>query len=81
MGRYRVQYADVARDALRKMNAARRAQFETAMAKVAADPYAHGQAMGGDKDRRQAVLAGALTVFLVSRGVLVVTVVRIVHTD
>jgi hypothetical protein len=34
---------------------------------------------GGDRDRRQVAIAGTVTVYLVSAGVLVVTVVRIVH--
>ncbi|WP_223290921.1 hypothetical protein [Streptomyces avicenniae] len=79
--RYRIQYADQARDALAKMSPARRRTFDAAMAHVAVTPYAHGEALGGDKDRRQASLAGTITVYWVSDGVLTISVVRIVHTD
>ncbi|MFB7763589.1 type II toxin-antitoxin system RelE family toxin [Streptomyces xiamenensis] len=78
---YRLQYSNEARDSLRKMTSARRAGFERAINQVAADPYQHGIALGGDRDRREASLAGTVTVYLISAGVLVVSVVRIVHTD
>ncbi|WP_259454398.1 type II toxin-antitoxin system RelE family toxin [Streptomyces ginkgonis] len=81
MSRYRLQYSNEARDALRKMSTARRAGFEQAINEVATDPYRHGIALGGDRDRREASLAGTVTVYLVSAGVPVVSVVRIVHTD
>ncbi|MFF2375015.1 type II toxin-antitoxin system RelE/ParE family toxin [Streptomyces xiamenensis] len=81
MSRYRLQYSNEARDALRRMSAARRAGFDQAITALAADPYRHGVALGGDRDRREASLAGTVTVYLISAGVLVVSVVRIVHTD
>ncbi|WP_326594518.1 hypothetical protein [Streptomyces sp. NBC_01803] len=63
------------------MNRERRRRYDAAMAEVTADPYAHGKALGGNKDRRQAALAGTLTVYWVSSGVLTVSLVTIVHTD
>ncbi|MFR9724978.1 type II toxin-antitoxin system RelE family toxin [Streptomyces sp. MS19] len=79
--RYRVQYADQALDALAKMSPVRRRKFDAAMAHVAADPYAHGHALGGVRDRREASLAGTVTVYWVSNGILTISVVRIIHTD
>ncbi|UCM91634.1 hypothetical protein [Streptomyces marincola] len=79
--RYRLQYNDQARDALRKMSSQRRRLFEAAVADIAAAPYVHGQALDENRDRRQAPVAGAVTVYWVSSGVLTVFVVRITHTD
>ncbi|GAB2891298.1 type II toxin-antitoxin system RelE family toxin [Streptomyces mayteni] len=79
--RYRLQYSDEALDALKKMTSKRRRRFDAEIAQVAADPYAYGSAVGGNRDRRQAPLAGTVTVYWVSHGVLTVTVVRIAHTD
>lgn len=81
MSQYRVQYSNEARDALRKMNPARRRRFDREIARVAADPYGHGRALDKTGDYREAALAGTLTVYWVSAGVLTVSVVRIVHTD
>ncbi|WP_340555951.1 hypothetical protein [Streptomyces sp. GSL17-111] len=63
------------------MPAAQRAAYQRAIEALAAAPYGHGStaASGGDRDRRQVAIAGTVTVYLVSSGVLVVTVVRIVH--
>lgn len=81
MSRYRVQYSDEALGALKKMAAARRAKFDQEIARVAQDPYGHGSPVGGNRDRRQAHIAGTVTIYWVSEGVLTVSVVRIVHTD
>ncbi|MGK5532081.1 hypothetical protein [Streptomyces sp. URMC 129] len=48
---------------------------------TASPTYAHGKALGGNTDRRQAALAGTVTVYWVSSGVLTVSVVTIIHTD
>jgi hypothetical protein len=58
-----------------------RAIVVRAIAEVAADPYAFGTPLGGTADRRQAVLADAVTVYWVSRGVLTVSVVTVIHAD
>ncbi|ARQ72353.1 hypothetical protein CAG99_14155 [Streptomyces marincola] len=63
------------------MSSPRRRRFEAAVAEIAVDPYAHGQALGGNRDRRQATLAGAITVYWVSTGVLTVSVVTVIHSD
>ena len=81
MSQYRVQYSNEALDALKKMAAVRRAKFDQEIVRVAAEPHAHGRALDQSGDYREAVLAGAVTVYWISRGVLVVSVVRIVHTD
>jgi|UPI000693FC67 hypothetical protein len=58
------------------MSAARRAGFDQAITALVATPYRHSVALGGDRDRREASLAGTVTVYLISAGVLVVSVVR-----
>jgi hypothetical protein len=78
---YRVQYSDEARDALAGMTRARRVSYDHEIARIAARPHRHGKAVGGTRDRREAVVAGTVTVYWVSGSVLTVSVVRIVHTD
>lgn len=80
-GSYRVQYSNQATDALRKMTGQRRARFLAEVATVAKAPYQYGVALGGVRDRREATLAGAATVFWVSRSVLTISVVTVVHPD
>ncbi|GLF95229.1 type II toxin-antitoxin system RelE family toxin [Streptomyces yaizuensis] len=77
---YRVQYTDQALDSLKKMSSRRRADFSREIGKVALNPYSHGSPVTG-RDKRRAVLAGVVTDFWVSQGVLTVTVVSLVHTD
>ncbi|MDT0270542.1 hypothetical protein RM844_30145 [Streptomyces sp. DSM 44915] len=56
-----------------------RARFDGAMRDLAADPYGCGSApIGGERDRRDATVAGVAVRYYVSRGVLTVTVARIV---
>lgn len=81
MSRYRVQYSDEATDALKRMTPARRLRFGQEIAAVAATPHRYGRALDNSGDYREAVLAGAVTVYWISDSVLVVSVVRIVHTD
>ncbi|MFE3199986.1 hypothetical protein [Embleya sp. NPDC059237] len=45
---------------------------------MARDPYAHGAAIRGNKDRRSACLAGVITEYEISRDVLVVTMLKVV---
>lgn len=77
---YRVQYSDHARDSVRKMGSGRRARFDQRMARLAQDPYGHGRA-SDSRDRRQAEAAGVVVVYWISRNVLTVSVVTVVHTD
>jgi hypothetical protein len=76
--RHRLAYAPPADDGLRKMP--RRSEFESAMATtIARDPYGHGSTeVGGDRDRRDATVAGAIVRYVVSATVLTVTVVRLI---
>ncbi|MEE1930993.1 hypothetical protein V1J52_22910 [Streptomyces sp. TRM 70351] len=75
---YRISYAPPADDALRKMN--RRAAFEAAIGgTVGRDPYGHGSVhVGGDRDRREATVAGAVVRYVVSGSIRTVTVVRLI---
>lgn len=81
MSRYRIAYTDRAREALTKMTADRRTRFLQEIAKVADNPHAYGRSVDRMHDRRRAVIAGAMTDYRISEGVLTVTVVGIVHTD
>ncbi|MFF8957824.1 hypothetical protein [Streptomyces sp. NPDC014894] len=62
------------------MGSALRARFDTAMRRLAADPYGHGSTpITGDPDRREATVAGAVVRYYVSATVLTVSVVRVVY--
>lgn len=77
---YRVQYSPTAEDALDAMGEVQRARFETGMRALAAAPYGQdSEAIKGERDYRQAYVPDAIIVYYVSAGVLLVTVVRIVH--
>lgn len=78
MSVYRVAYAPEAARELAKLPPARRTTVERAIDRLADDPYAHGTALGGDKDRREATVTDVFIVYLVSASVLTVTVVRAV---
>ncbi|MFI1015294.1 hypothetical protein [Streptomyces sp. NPDC020965] len=78
---HRVAYTDMAFDALKKMSQDRRTRFKREITEVAATPYAFGNPVDGLRDKRRAVLAGAVTDYWISGSVLTVTVVSIVHTD
>ncbi|MFE7132611.1 hypothetical protein ACFVIM_17310 [Streptomyces sp. NPDC057638] len=80
MSTYCVQYADGARDALMKMARSQRDLFEAQIARVAMDPYRYGIPLAGNRDRREDMIAGAVTVFWLSAGVLTVSVVRTLQT-
>lgn len=82
MSRYRVQYSDVARTALAAMNRGQRKRYDDGIADLARDPYGLGSSPAGPRDsddRRQVSLAGTLTVYWVSSGILTISVVQIVH--
>ncbi|MYS78742.1 hypothetical protein [Embleya scabrispora] len=78
MSSYYVQYSDRARNEYNAMPAALRRSFDAAVNDMARDPYAHGAPIRGDKDRRSASLAGVITEYEVSSGVLVVTMLKVV---
>ncbi|TBO59481.1 hypothetical protein EYS09_11830 [Streptomyces kasugaensis] len=81
MSRYRIQYADQAAASWKAMTPDTGTAFERAMGKtLGLDPYGHGSTqLQGDRDYREATVAGAFVVYYVSSAVLVVTAVRIVH--
>ncbi|GLF95824.1 hypothetical protein [Streptomyces yaizuensis] len=56
-----------------------RIRFDTAMQRLAADPYGQeSTAIQGDRDRREATVAGVAVRYYVSATVLTVSVVRVV---
>lgn len=79
MSRYRIQYAPPADQARSAMESALRARFDTAMQRLATDPYAQGSPVKADADRREAVVAGVVIRYYVSAPILTVTVVRVVY--
>lgn len=77
---YRVAYGPDAAKALDSMPASLRRSFDRAMDSIARDPYGSGSsAIRGERDHRDATVAGCFVVYYVSRSVLTVTVVRIQH--
>ncbi|GCD99762.1 hypothetical protein [Embleya hyalina] len=77
MSRYRVQYGDIARTSREALPATRRSLFDRDIDRLADDPYGCGSYAVRDKDTREALVGGCVTLYLVSDGVLVVTVVRL----
>ncbi|MEO3751032.1 hypothetical protein [Streptomyces sp. B6B3] len=57
-----------------------RTRFEGEIKKtLGRDPYGHGSAsISGEKDRREATVAGVIVVYYVSRTVMIVTAVKLV---
>ncbi|GAA1157609.1 hypothetical protein GCM10009654_11980 [Streptomyces hebeiensis] len=76
--KYRIAYAPAAEQALGKL--AGPDAFRAAVARtIGAQPYGHGSTqVDGDRDRREAVVSGAIIRYVVSAGILTVTVVRLV---
>nr|WP_209314011.1 hypothetical protein [Streptomyces bohaiensis] len=61
------------------MDDSTRRTFDTAMRGLAQDPYGgDSAALDGSPDRREATVAGVFVRYYVSRGILTVTVVRLV---
>ncbi|MFI1013390.1 hypothetical protein [Streptomyces sp. NPDC020965] len=78
MSRYAVAYAAEAAQARNAMPAALRQRFDGAMAKLADDPYAVGSTpIHGERDRRDATVAGCFIVYYVAAQALRITTVRI----
>lgn len=80
MSQYLIAYAPPADDARRKMPADLLARFDAGMRALASDPYGHGSApLRGERDRREATVAGVAIRYYIAKTVLTVTVVRIVY--
>lgn len=76
--RYRVAYAPLAEEALGKLPdpTAFRARVE---ATIGTDPYGQTSSqVGSDRDRREATVSGVILRYMVSAGILTVTVVRLI---
>ncbi|MEW1724315.1 hypothetical protein [Streptomyces sp. NPDC093109] len=75
---YRVAFAPVAEEALGKLPSP--AGFRAAVARtLGADPYGHGStSVAGDKDRREAVVSRVIVRYVISAGILTITVVRLI---
>ncbi|MFK0047785.1 hypothetical protein ACIQU4_27615 [Streptomyces sp. NPDC090741] len=76
--KYRVAYASPASEALNKLPDP--ADFKVQVqATIGTNPYGHASTqVGPDKDRREATVAGVILRYMVSTGVLTVTVVRLI---
>ncbi|GAA2258689.1 hypothetical protein GCM10010232_56410 [Streptomyces amakusaensis] len=76
--RYRIAFAPAAEEALGKL--ASPTGFRTAVARtLGTDPYGHGSTpVGGDKDRREAVVSRVIVRYMVSTRILTDTVVRLI---
>ncbi|MER7046399.1 hypothetical protein [Streptomyces jumonjinensis] len=78
MSRFTVAYAPAAATARNAMPTGLRQQFDTGMAKLADDPYGAGSAaIRGERDRRDATVAGCFIVYYVAEASLRITTVRI----
>ncbi|MFF7360343.1 hypothetical protein [Streptomyces sp. NPDC008125] len=75
---FRISYAPPADDTLAKMRDVD--PFRDEMARtLGRTPYGHGStAVKGERDRREATVAGAIVLYYVSGSVLTLTVVRLV---
>ncbi|MFJ6661331.1 hypothetical protein ACIQNG_34045 [Streptomyces sp. NPDC091377] len=78
MSGYRIAYAPVAEATLKQY--AGPAGFRRAMASTLGhDPYGHGSSpVGGERDRREATVAGVFIRYYVAATVVKITVVRMV---
>ncbi|MFF1420534.1 hypothetical protein [Streptomyces sp. NPDC058280] len=75
---YRIVFAPVAEEALGKLASPN--HFKTTVARtLGANPYAHGSMpVGGDGDRREAVVSCVIVRYMISAGILTITDVRII---
>ncbi|MFF7246291.1 hypothetical protein ACFZBU_20545 [Embleya sp. NPDC008237] len=78
MSRYRVQYANEARDALSKLSDGQRRSLERDVeSSIGNDPYGCGSSpVKGNRDRRDVTVSGVFLRYEVSNAVLVVSVLR-----
>jgi hypothetical protein len=79
---YRIAYAGQADAARRHLPERRRHELDDAMRRtLAQDPYSHGstEAKPGEKDYREATVAGMIVVYYVSASVLTVTAVQLIN--
>ncbi|MEU6059688.1 hypothetical protein [Streptomyces sp. NPDC047097] len=78
MSAFTVAYAPDAAAARNAMSPALRQRFDAGMAKLATDPYGAGSsAVRGERDRRDATVAGCFVVYYVARGALRITAMRV----
>ncbi|MFE7132382.1 hypothetical protein ACFVIM_16140 [Streptomyces sp. NPDC057638] len=78
MSRYTIAYAPVAEATLKQYAGERAFRAEMAST-LGRDPYGHrSQAVGGERDRREATVAGVFIRYYVAENVVRITVVRMV---
>ncbi|MYW05244.1 hypothetical protein [Streptomyces sp. SID3343] len=77
MSKYRVQYTNNALTGYNALSASTRKAFDAAVDSMSYSPRNHGSAIRGNPDRRSATLAGVITEYEVSSGVLVVTMLHV----
>ncbi|MEU0939329.1 MULTISPECIES: hypothetical protein [unclassified Embleya] len=76
---YRIAYAPDAEVERTHLSPERRKRFDSGMTAMASAPYAHGSAVGGDRDRRETTVSGVAFIrYIVSATVVTVTVVKLV---
>ncbi|MGC0417534.1 type II toxin-antitoxin system RelE family toxin [Embleya sp. AB8] len=76
---YRVAYSPRAESEYNAMPSALRRRFDAAVSDMAQDPYACGDPIRGNRDRRSAALAGVITEYEISSSVLTVTMLKVLH--
>ncbi|MGC0417223.1 type II toxin-antitoxin system RelE family toxin [Embleya sp. AB8] len=74
---YRVQYSGEAQANVDALPADIRRRFDADLARLAGDPYGMGSKAIRERDYRQTVLGGCITVYYVGATVRVVSVVRV----
>jgi len=75
--RYHVQYSDNAMSGYNALATAKKREFDAEVKLLAWTPYSFGDSVRGDRDRRSASLAGVITEYEVSPGVLVITMLHL----
>ncbi|GCD99681.1 type II toxin-antitoxin system RelE family toxin [Embleya hyalina] len=74
---YRVQFSTEARAAVAALRPDVRARFDREIGGIADDPYGHGSTAIRERDYRQALVGGCITIYYVSNEVKVVSVTRV----
>ncbi|GCE02178.1 type II toxin-antitoxin system RelE family toxin [Embleya hyalina] len=76
---WRVQLTDEARDGYDHLDARQRSAVDRGLRELADDPYRSGtRPEGKDPDRRTVAFGDVIVVYVISAGVLVVTVVHLI---
>ncbi len=74
---YRVTFSPECERAVRGLGGSQRRDLDIGMARVAKDPYGCGSSQTYHKDRRIVTCGSVIAEYIVSAGVLTITVVRV----